>query len=447
MMRLTALLSLLLAATPVPAAPLGDSLYPGLVEFDEAFALYSAGDFERARTGFRHLAELGDPEAQLNLGVMLAKGEGGPVDRLEGAAWVRLAEEGGLERARAIREVLEARLDQSLLDEIAVRLETLQAPPSPEAESADSDTDCELEFIQRGPARYPEEAALGYRMGLVETEAAIDDDGLFGAVHSLYGFGTRDAFARAAEQAITGWLANTCHGISMVEQSILFEFEDIGPNHEERRRQHATRLLEAAHSGDATTRFSIALLAGTYAGLFDLKPGEADAFALSAAVAGLPEARYWLGSRRWILLAARQGHAPALYRVSRWKELPMAERKAALIAAAKGGHEIGIYDAVRWLAAHPEATERDGSLALELTGALTRRQLFRDALLAQAHAMALAETGQFREAARQQERVVKSLRRSDRPTRLAEERLQAYEAGQAWRDHTLVEDLGLASKD
>lgn len=443
-MRRFALLWLLLAATPTPAAPLGESLYPGLVEFDEAFELYAARDFERARTGFRHLAELGDPEAQLNLGVMLAKGEGGPVDRIEGAAWVRRAEAGGLEQATAIREVLEGGLDQDQLEEIAVRLEVSQPPATPEPESLDSATDCELEFLQRAPARYPEEAALGYRMGLVKTEAAIDGDGLFGAVHSLYGFGTRDAFALAAEQAITGWLANTCHRISMVEQSIIFEFEDIDAGYAERRRQHAARLLEAARSGDATTRFSIALLADTYPDLFDLQPGEAEAFARSAAVAGLPEARYWLDSRRWILLAARQGHAPALYRVSRWKTLPAAERKGALIAAARGGHEIAIYDAARWLAAHPDAAERDGALALSLTGDLTRRQLFRDTLLAQAHAMALAETGRFREAARQQERVVKSLRRSDRPTRLAEERLQAYEAGQAWRDSTLPETDGQA---
>lgn len=447
MMRRLAILALLLAATSAPAAPLGESLYPGLVEFDAAFELYASGDFDRARVGFRHLAELGDPEARLNLGVMLAKGEGGQVDRIEGAAWVRWAEAGGLTQAAAIREVLEGGLDQDQLDQIAARLEALQAPPRPEPESTDPGTDCEFEFLQRAPARYPEDAAIESRMGLVAVEAAIDGDGLFGAVHSLYGFGTRDAFALAAEQAVSGWLTNTCHGISMIEQSILFEFEDIGPNYSERRRQHAAQLLEAARGGDATTRLGITLLADTYPDLFELQPGEADSFARAAAVAGLPEARYWLGSSRWILLAARQGYAPALYRVSRWKKLPAAERKAVLIAAAREGHEIAIYDAVRWLSAHPEVAERDGALALELTRGLTRRQLSRDALLAQAHAMALAATGEFREAARQQARVTKSLRRSDRPTRLAQERLDAYEAGNAWRDPTLAETPGHATED
>ena len=93
-MRRLALLSLLLAVTSAPAAPLGEIVYPGLMEFNEAYELYTAGDFERARTGFRHLAELGDPEAQLDRGVMLAKGEG----RVAGNPWrdTGLARELGL---------------------------------------------------------------------------------------------------------------------------------------------------------------------------------------------------------------------------------------------------------------------------------------------------------------------------------------------------------------
>lgn len=447
-MRLFALLSLLLAALPAPAAPLGESLYPGLVEFDEAFEFYAAGDFERARVGFRHLAELGDPEAQLNLGVMLAKGEGGPVDRMEGAAWVRWAEEGGLQQAAGIREVLEGGLEQAQLDEIAARLEALRDPQLPEAESPAAEPDCELEILRRYPPGYPEKLALGYRMGTVRMEAAVDADGIAGAVHSLYGFGDRDAFALAAKRSVTGWLFRPCVGHGFLIQEIQFELEKImGPGYAETRRKHAAQLLEDARRGDATTRFAVALLARAYPDLFELSPGEEDSLALAAAVAGLPEARHWLDDRRWILLAARQGHAPALYRVYRWRKLPLPERKTAVIAAARDGHEIAILHAAQWLAAHPEAAERDGALALELTQDLTRTQLSTDALLAQARAMALAETGEFKEAARLQERVVKSLRRSARPTRLAEERLHAYTAAKAWRDPTLVEELGLAAED
>lgn len=80
------------ASQSVPAAlasELGASAYPDLLELAQARALYEAGDLKRARAGYRHLAELGVPEARLELGVMLVRGEGGPADRAEGAAWVR----------------------------------------------------------------------------------------------------------------------------------------------------------------------------------------------------------------------------------------------------------------------------------------------------------------------------------------------------------------------
>ena len=453
-MRRLALFCLLVVAMPAPATPLGETLYPGLVEFDEAFGFYSAGDFERARVGFRHLAELGDSEAQLNLGVMVAKGEGGPVDRIEGAAWVRRAEEGGMEQAAAIREILEQGLEEVQLDEIAARLEALRDPAaaessspvaSAESSSPAAEGEPELVALRRVPPNFPgNELSRQFRVGSVILEGAVDADGIAGAVHSLYGFNKRNPFALAAERAVTDWLFAPYRAHDFFLQQITFDFE---PADTEARRKYGARILEEARRGDAAMGFHITLLARGYPDFFEFSEGEDASFALAAAVAGLPEARFWLNSRRWMLLAARQGHAPALFRIYRWKALPLAERKAAVIAAARGNHEGAVLHAVQWLAAHPEAAERDGALALELTQGLSRRQLSNDALLAQARAMALAETGEFRDAARLQARVVRLLQKSDRPTRLAEERLHAYTSGKAWRDPTLVEELGLIRKE
>lgn len=44
----------------------------------EALAAYDAGKFEQARKAFQPLAEIGDPDGLYNLGVMHARGEGGP---------------------------------------------------------------------------------------------------------------------------------------------------------------------------------------------------------------------------------------------------------------------------------------------------------------------------------------------------------------------------------
>jgi TPR repeat protein len=460
-MRRLALLSLFLAAAPAPAAPLGESLYPGLVEFDEAFEFYAASDFERARTGFRHLAELGDPEAQLNLGVMLAKGEGGPVDRIEGAAWVRRAEAGGLEQATAIREVLEGGLDQAQLDEIAMRLELLGQASELAASSGSTSSrlepdrwDCVVSRIYRREPVYPLGALRTEQAGMVRMEFIIDPDGTAGAVHSLYGLDRADPLVKAAWDAVTQWHASACPGRSHRSfiQTIDFSMSEDG--YTRAQRKEAARLLAAARSGDAANRFGVALLAATYPGLFDMDDGVAESLILDAAVQGLPEARHWLwidqddpGARRWALLAARQGYPPALYGVSNFKDLHQAERREALLQAARAGVEPALLHAVRWLAAHPDAHERDGALASQLTEHLSQEQLEKDMLLAQARAMALGEAGQFEQAAQLQKQTISTLRKGGRGTQLAEERLQAYETGQAWRDQTLVEDLGLASKD
>lgn len=465
-MRRCVLLCFLLAAAPATAAPLGDSLYPGLVEFDEALDLYVAGELERARTGFRHLAELGDPEARLNLGVMLVKGEGGPVDRIEGAAWIRWAEEGGLEQAAGIREIVERGLEADRLEEITARLAALRTHDGSTAAGADAEHDAnglaeaaadaeadadtgnrrtcpELQTERKAP-RYPKDALLDWHTGAVHIIFVVDSDGVIGGVHSLYGIRDRDPFVAAARATVTQWHANACHGSYYREglqiiEFLLSEAEDEAPS--KARREEAASLLAAARNGDPVTRFGVALLADTYPELFELPPGETEALVLGAAVQRLPEARYKLEDSRWRVLAARQGYGPALTSLSRRNDLPVAERKEALLVAARAGYEPAVVKAVSLLATHPDAGERDGTLALELTNGFRRGKLQEDVLLAQARAMALAETGQFSDAVRLQERVVKTLRRSNRPTTLAQARLAAYEAGEAWRDSQLAEEF------
>lgn len=61
--------------------------------FDEAMALYKTGNFVEAFPAFREVAELGDKEAQFNLGVMYYHGHGVEPNPAEAAAWLRLANE------------------------------------------------------------------------------------------------------------------------------------------------------------------------------------------------------------------------------------------------------------------------------------------------------------------------------------------------------------------
>ena len=56
---------------------------------------YNAGDYETVLKGLRTPAEQGDAEAQFNLGVMYANGEGVTQDDKEAVKWYRLAAEQG----------------------------------------------------------------------------------------------------------------------------------------------------------------------------------------------------------------------------------------------------------------------------------------------------------------------------------------------------------------
>src|ERR1035437_5485533 len=57
----------------------------------DAYDAYNAGDYFKAATLFRPLAEQGDASAQLELGVMYDNGEGVLQDDKEAVKWFRLA--------------------------------------------------------------------------------------------------------------------------------------------------------------------------------------------------------------------------------------------------------------------------------------------------------------------------------------------------------------------
>lgn len=64
-------------------------------DLEEASTAYQKGDYKAALQELRPLAEKGDPEAQHNLGVMYAEGQGVQKDLNEAAKWLRLAAEQG----------------------------------------------------------------------------------------------------------------------------------------------------------------------------------------------------------------------------------------------------------------------------------------------------------------------------------------------------------------
>ena len=89
------------AASPAPAEPAFDA------SRGTADSAYSAADYDTAFQHYKVLAEQGDPEAAMMLGVLYQSGKGTEQDNAAAHAWYRKAEEGGMTGSRALLEQME----------------------------------------------------------------------------------------------------------------------------------------------------------------------------------------------------------------------------------------------------------------------------------------------------------------------------------------------------
>lgn len=69
------------------AAPAAAAVPSAMARLDAGLAAHAAGDFETARRALRPLAEQGSAIAETLLGVMAAKGDGGPRDPAAAVGW------------------------------------------------------------------------------------------------------------------------------------------------------------------------------------------------------------------------------------------------------------------------------------------------------------------------------------------------------------------------
>jgi TPR repeat protein len=84
--------------------------------FEDGVAAYKSGDYAAAAQAWRTLAEDGHPEAQNNLGLLYATGQGVPYDPVLTLMWFSLAAAQGFEPAKKNQATAE---DAMTLDQIA----------------------------------------------------------------------------------------------------------------------------------------------------------------------------------------------------------------------------------------------------------------------------------------------------------------------------------------
>lgn len=87
---------------PAAQAAIGGYFYNGEAGMPQDLVL--------ARKWFQHAALLADPEGTFNLAAMMARGEGGAVDRVKAWAWFRIADQEGHSKAAAAARALEAQM-------------------------------------------------------------------------------------------------------------------------------------------------------------------------------------------------------------------------------------------------------------------------------------------------------------------------------------------------
>ncbi|HRQ63412.1 MAG TPA: energy transducer TonB [Xanthomonadaceae bacterium] len=409
------------------ATALSPAAYPHLMEFGDALAAYQRGDLVEARVAFRHLAELGHPEARFNLGVMLLKGEGGETDEAEALAWMRWAMQDGDASAAQAMPTVEAALSPAQQLSAGVTLERLRATHDAVAMMhakplRHASEGCLVEHMQRSPPQYPDQSARERQIGYAVLHFLVSPEGNADAVHAMPTLIRDDRFAEPARRAVRRWHAHACPatGYRHLTQVITFDLHGRS-GYSDAALAWAQDILDSARNGNPAHAYVVAELDARLDGLFQLEPAERGLLMQSAAVAGMAEARYALSEQlarsmpdhaaRWEVLAARQGFAPALVAVTRRNDLHADARREALIRAAREGFLPAVLLGVRRLATHPLDEERDGVLALSLTSNLPSQVLRSDPSMAQAHAAALAENGRFKEAVEWQQRALRVGRR------------------------------------
>jgi hypothetical protein len=83
---------------------------PAFADLVSAEKAYQKGDYDTAFNGFLEFAKLGQPEAQFNVAVMYANGEGTLASDIYAFAWASLAAKNGVEKAKALVDALRPKL-------------------------------------------------------------------------------------------------------------------------------------------------------------------------------------------------------------------------------------------------------------------------------------------------------------------------------------------------
>lgn len=430
---------------------------PAPADLNTAASAYEAGDFQTAQREFRSLAELGDPVAQYNLGILYLRGEGVRKSAATGYAWLKLAADAKnpaamrseaelrplyAEDAAAIVADLEARFGlahvrESRLPEILPNCEYSERTPA--------------RLISRSRVGYPSDASYRGLEGWMTVEFSIAPDGT-ARDYTVLSSNAPDIWRASIEEVMREWRWEPAMraGVPVWSRSgIHFRFGIDEKNH----------LLDSwvagvkakADAGDPMQQYLYAVVLNGHP---QLKRPWSDALPWieKAALSGFALAEYHLGmslldgrgctadrdkALYWLQRAAAKDVAEAQYILA----LEMTEDPAPiristtpidLLRKASGTHRPASLALARALATGPQATAASTAEAVSLSAAALKSDP-RNPSAMEAHAAALAAAGRFDAAVEHQKRAVKFAEARGWDLQPLQRRLATYQRGEPWR--------------
>ena len=454
-------------STAIVAFMLSLAAIPASADLYSAKVAYKKGDLAGAFEQFKELAELGQPEAQLSLAAMYARGEGVKPSNVYAHAWAALAGQNGEAKGKALAEQLDPELTPTSR-RISSEIQAQYSQPALDARLMPR-VFKDKEFEDRDPVHpskifmpaYPIEALRKGIQGEVYVEFVVASDGhprvpriLYAAPRGYFEDSVRESVLRSVylparingqpiSTSVSTMYNYTVPGVSIKDYDGL------------ERRVHDTELKAAA--GDPQAQMLYAMM---IAGLPQLKQTYSQALPwfLKAAQAGAPYAQYQIGTgllqgrgcqcdagkgEIWLQKAAQADQPDAQVSLAEYllKGEPTQESVAGAVVwlerAAKQGNDSAKLMLSGILAATPINGMRDPPRALSLADSLEHEYKI-DPSFWEVRAAADASSGDFKAAVKAQSKAVSEATRLGWDQAHLQERLALYEAGQAWNGNLLA---------
>ncbi len=440
---------------------------PAWTDMYSAGEAYQKGDFAAAFKQFKELAELGRPNAQFNIAVMYAKGEGVAQSNVLAHAWASIAAQNGEENGKVLAEKLEPDLTPN----------SLRFSKDLQAEYGQTALNARLlphilrdkEYEDREPAKlsklfmpeYPPAAQSKGVQGEAFVEFTVAPDGHPRSPRILYVVPAHyfeDAIRESVLRSL--YLPARINGKPVAASSSMFfnfKMQSVTLRDYGGLAKQVQDAKTKAEAGDPSAQMLYGMM---LAGLPQLNQHFAQALPwfLKAAQAGAPYAQYQVGTALlrghgcqcesvkgeiWLQKAAQADEPNAQVSLAEYLLQEHASSESvsgALIwleRAAKQNNGAGKYLLASVLASSPDANVRDPSRALALADAV-QHEYKRDPSLWEIRAAAEAARGDYRAAEKAQAHAIETATALGWDLQPLQRREALYAARQPWAGDLLA---------